>query len=288
MNKLISIIIPTFNRVHIIRETLDSIKSQTYANWECIVVDDGSTDGTNVLLEDYCKNDSRFQYYFRPKNRLKGPNSCRNIGFEKSKGAYINFFDSDDVFINNAFEKFNDGFSNDVDVVITSIKKFINTIDNIVGKNNVYSKHLIEDYLVGKVNFYTFGPMWKRKFLLQQNEIFDEKIRNLDDYDFNLRMLYQQPKIKFLDTPLILQRVHENSLSQELNKNNIIEIKSTFEARYKHLNLIKNNKIVDIKILEKYIYIQYKRFVKQALKQKDLSLLFSLISIYIRNNFKIG
>lgn len=63
MNELISIIIPTYNRSHLIRETLDSILAQTHKNWECIVVDDGSTDETEDVLNEYVKKDNRFQYH---------------------------------------------------------------------------------------------------------------------------------------------------------------------------------------------------------------------------------
>ena len=72
---LISIIIPTYNRAHLISETLDSILAQTYLNWECIVVDDGSTDTTADVMREYIKKNSRFQYHQRPDNRKKGPNS---------------------------------------------------------------------------------------------------------------------------------------------------------------------------------------------------------------------
>ena len=63
---LISIIIPTYNRAHLIGETLDSILVQTYPNWECIVVDDGSTDTTADVMREYIKKDNRFQYHQRP------------------------------------------------------------------------------------------------------------------------------------------------------------------------------------------------------------------------------
>ena len=85
MQPLISIIIPTYNRAQIIGETLDSLIAQTYANWECIAVDDGSTDNTDEVLVAYCNKDTRFQYHHRPKDKLKGPNSCRNYGFTRSK-----------------------------------------------------------------------------------------------------------------------------------------------------------------------------------------------------------
>lgn len=79
---LVSIIIPTYNRAHLIGETLDSVMAQTYTNWECIVVDDGSTDNTAELLVVYCNKDNRFQYHHRPKDRPKGANAYRNYGID--------------------------------------------------------------------------------------------------------------------------------------------------------------------------------------------------------------
>ena len=81
-NPLVSIIIPTYNRAHFIGETLESVLAQTYHNWECIVIDDGSTDYTDELMEFYCEKDSRIQYYHRPSHKPKGANACRNYGFE--------------------------------------------------------------------------------------------------------------------------------------------------------------------------------------------------------------
>ena len=98
---LVSIIIPTFNRADIIHETLDSIKLQTYEKWECIIVDDGSNDNSIMVINEFVKTDNRFKFYDRPINKLKGANSCRNYGFEKSKGEFINWFDSDDIMHEN-------------------------------------------------------------------------------------------------------------------------------------------------------------------------------------------
>jgi len=102
---LVSIIIPTYNRAHLIGETLDSVLAQTYTHWECIVVDDGSSDSTSEILETYCKQDSRFQYHHRPIDKPKGANACRNYGFELSKGEYINWLDSDDLVSHNKIEE---------------------------------------------------------------------------------------------------------------------------------------------------------------------------------------
>ncbi len=101
---LISIIIPTYNRSHMIRHTLESVENQTYSNWECLVVDDGSEDETEFILQKFSEKDNRFRYLKRPQDRKKGAASCRNIGLENSKGAYIQYLDSDDILATNKLE----------------------------------------------------------------------------------------------------------------------------------------------------------------------------------------
>ncbi|MDT0688316.1 glycosyltransferase family 2 protein [Salegentibacter sp. F188] len=103
MKPIISIIIPTYNRAHIIKETLDSVLHQTFENWECLVIDDGSNDNTKEVIQVYLQ-DKRFKYFERPEEREKGACTCRNIGIEKSSGEYIQFLDSDDILGLNKFE----------------------------------------------------------------------------------------------------------------------------------------------------------------------------------------
>src|SRR5690606_38330168 len=94
---IVSIIIPTYNRSGFLGETLDSVFDQTYSNWECIVVDDGSLDATPQLMEFYCNKDSRFMYFKRSNKNSKGQSACCNIGFRKSKGTYVMWLDDDDI-----------------------------------------------------------------------------------------------------------------------------------------------------------------------------------------------
>ncbi len=266
---LISIIIPTYNRAHLIGETLDSVLAQIYPNWECIIVDDGSSDNTAILIADYIKKDNRFQYHQRPVDRIKGANACRNYGFEVSKGEYVKWFDSDDVMLPNLLEKQILSFNKDVDVSVCKLTFYDFDRGISIKENRIFSTYLIEDYFTGKISFYISGPLWKRSFLKKQANLFDVLITNLDDWDFNLRMLYQEPSIVYVDEALIQYRIHGDSLSQEINKLNFNEIQSEFRAREKHLKLLKINKLINLRILQNYIKDRYKFILREALVQND-------------------
>jgi glycosyltransferase involved in cell wall biosynthesis len=98
-----SIIIPTFNRAELIRETIDSISQQTYGNWECIVVDDGSTDNTREIIEEFSKTDPRIKYVHQENAERS---AARNNGIEHAKGEWICFLDSDDHFLPENLSEF--------------------------------------------------------------------------------------------------------------------------------------------------------------------------------------
>lgn len=95
-----SIITPVYNRVDCIERCLESVKKQDYINWEHIVVDDGSTDGTNLLLENLSKNDERLKYVRQSQNG--GTNSARNQALNFVSGDFVIFLDSDDVLTGEA------------------------------------------------------------------------------------------------------------------------------------------------------------------------------------------
>ena len=266
---LISIIIPTYNRAHLISETLDSILAQTYLNWECIVVDDGSTDTTADVMREYIKKNSRFQYHQRPDNKKKGPNSCRNFGFELSKGECIKWFDSDDVMLPYLLEKQVLSFAKNVEMSVCKLSYFDFEKKISIRENIIFSNNLIADYLIGNVTFYISGPLWKRSFLEKQNQLFDESLTNLDDWDFNLQMLYQKPNITYVNEVLILYRIHGNSLSQEIGKCNFKEVQSEFEARRKHLLFLMFKKNISLEIFKKFIVSRNKYFLREALLAKN-------------------
>jgi glycosyltransferase involved in cell wall biosynthesis len=281
---LISIIIPTFNRAHLLSDTLDSLLQQTYKQWECIVVDDGSTDNTADVMGEYLAKDARFQYYNRPNSKSKGPNSCRNFGFEMSKGNYIHWFDSDDRYLPFALETYIKVIDTHADVVVAKLE-IINFVSAVkIKENRITSDNLVEDYFTGKIAYYVCGPLWKRSFLNEQPCLFDETIRNLDDWDFNLRMLYAKPIVKLIDKPLMQYRYHESSLSQELVKLNCNEILSEFAAREKHLQLISQNKMADLSVLKRFVKNRYKYFFREALMQNHSEKMYFLKEL-LRSQF---
>ncbi|WP_281847504.1 glycosyltransferase family 2 protein [Olleya namhaensis] len=93
----ITIIMATYNRAHFILEMLNTISKQTFKSWECIIVDDGSTDNTEAVISNLLIEDSRFKYLKRTGNYKKGLCGCRNYGLDLAKGDYIIFFDDDDL-----------------------------------------------------------------------------------------------------------------------------------------------------------------------------------------------
>jgi glycosyltransferase involved in cell wall biosynthesis len=95
MKPTFSIIIPTYNRANLLSETIRSVQNQTFEDWECIVVDDGSTDNTKQVVEEIIKSDSRIKYVFQENAERS---AARNNGFSNSLGEWICFLDSDDLF----------------------------------------------------------------------------------------------------------------------------------------------------------------------------------------------
>lgn len=100
-NPMVSVIIPTYNRANLIERAIRSVQCQTYEDFEIIVVDDGSTDGTKEVVQGI--DDERIKYIKSPVNR--GQANARNIGIRRAKGKYIAFQDSDDVWLSEKLEK---------------------------------------------------------------------------------------------------------------------------------------------------------------------------------------
>src|SRR5690554_2414188 len=109
---LISIIVPCYNVGVFIKKSLQSIYLQTYTNWECILVDDGSKDQTKNEIDVWLKRDSRFKYIYQDNQGLSG---ARNTGLQKAEGEFVYFFDSDDLLDVITLENLLSLVENDID-----------------------------------------------------------------------------------------------------------------------------------------------------------------------------
>lgn len=218
---LVSIIIPVFNRADLLGETLDSVCKQAYTRWECIVVDDGSIDHTCKIVEAYSEKDHRIRLLKRPDSIKKGANGCRNLGFQKSRGEYIQWFDSDDIMHPDLIQSSLSEFSPDTDIVISRALRFKNNPLNLLGNSENYediSKQNIYDILSGKSHFGTPQALFKAKFIIRTRQLFNEELRRNQETEFYIRLLLHNPVISINNRELVFIRLHDDSITSRFNK----------------------------------------------------------------------
>jgi glycosyltransferase involved in cell wall biosynthesis len=227
---LVSIIIPTFNRAQLIGETLDSVLAQTYKNWECIVVDDGSSDNTAEVMQQYLDKDPRFHYHHRPADRPKGANACRNYGFGVSKGEYIIWFDSDDIMTANHISvKVNAISKTNFDYVITKTK-YLNSdiVDELYNfQDEDISCH---NYITQKVNWLTYDVLMKRQ--LAEKIRFNEILQSGQEFNYFSKMTYFSSNACLLNEYVTLRRFHENSIRGPLRADKDLLLESIYLAHW--------------------------------------------------------
>ncbi|MDC8006283.1 glycosyltransferase family 2 protein [Aureisphaera galaxeae] len=202
-SRKITIIIPTFNRSQTIERTLQSVVNQTHTDWECLVIDDGSTDHTKEVVKTWSAKDERIQCLERPNNRKKGANACRNVGIEKSSGAYLMFLDSDDTIANTCFENRLKYFSenNKADALIFSTQeKKGDTLGDIVNRDpeNPTSRAYLEMFLSYEIPWQISSPIWKKEAFTKGGK-FDENLMRFQDVDFHTHMLLSGCEVKRIE-----------------------------------------------------------------------------------------
>ena len=257
-NPLVSIIIPTFNRAKILSETIDSVIAQTYSNWECLIVDDGSTDDTIEIIQTYL-NDSRFQFHQRPANRQKGANACRNYGFELSKGAFINWFDSDDVMATMHLELHLNAHSKEHnDATVTNAAVFYDNPNNLIRGWSVINpvKDMIAETIETKVGWQTGCVLWRRNAI--PNKPFLESLASSQEWTFHLEQLINNNTYSLNDSVTCYARDHEERIGKLQSEPKVF---STYYSR-RHIiqklrtkNMINRNKELS---LLKYIFTALK------------------------------
>jgi glycosyltransferase involved in cell wall biosynthesis len=200
---LISIIIPTFNRVKLLEETLDSICSQYYENWECIVIDDHSTDNTIEVVKGYQSKDSRIIFF--QNTHKKGAPGARNTGIKKANGEFIFFFDSDNLMKPNTLQELIIGFENSLVDVCVCHAQVVDDSLNSVGtfKWNCYGN--IEEQLISGSTYVDYNIAMIRKSAIDKLGFTDEDCPAYQEWDTHLR-LSQFCNYTTLDQQLIIYR----------------------------------------------------------------------------------
>ncbi len=238
---LVSIVIPVFNRQNTIENTVNSVINQKYKNWECLIVDDGSTDSTLIVVEEIIKKDSRIALMLRDSG-LKGANRCRNIGMVNSQGKYIALLDSDDLWPVDYLEK----AVNLAETKDDFQASYSGAEINHGNQNYTRSSRAIQegesafDFLISSTGFAP-TPSYFIKNNLRPEILFDESLQRHQDWDFFIRFAKEfnwtfNPYTKVLvqwpttrnqlidfESCLTVYRRHRDSITNEANHTDYLE-----------------------------------------------------------------
>ncbi|WP_418263876.1 glycosyltransferase family 2 protein [Flavobacterium faecale] len=255
--KKISVIVPCYNQAHYLNEALESIYQQTYSYWECIVVNDGSTDITEEIVQKWISIDNRFSYI---KKENGGLSSARNSGLRVTTGDYIQFLDADDYLNKYKFEYQLKCFGNDnTDLVICDYFPF-NQKTGAFHRGRYMSPFLdLNNYKYDIVLKWERGIsipchciLFKRELLEQNTTIlFDESLPNHEDWAFWVKIFYFSKGISIVKESLVGYRIHNSSMCSDVELMNKGFVKAC-EANisfFESLNDIKMTNICNDKLI---------------------------------------
>ena len=293
---LISIIIPTYNRAHLIGETLDSISNQTYQNWECIIVDDGSTDSTEQIVNAYVSRDSRFQYHQRPESYKSGGNGARNYGFEISTGEYINWLDSDDLISINKLEyQVSALLENKYDVILCEWLFFRNKDDINYSHSKKYKDFNsgidLLNYM-GSKSIYTPIHLYLIKSqIINKSGKWNESLKLNQDGEFMTRVLLYTNEIKFVANAYALYRTSTSNNTSSYTKEKLDDLIFSWNLISQHCSpFISRDRNIYVfsakKRIFKYLKHDYPFIIKNFFFFKEV--IYKLITLKIKTYQEFG
>lgn len=212
LQPLISVIVPCYNQAQYLDECLYSVLNQTYQNWECIIVDDGSPDNTEEIAKKWLEKDSRFIYH---KKENGGLSSARNAGMVVAQGEWLQFLDCDDKITT---EKFSDALSYfpKTDLIISNYQLF-----NETGNLNDYCGFINEE-----LSFKNLVMNWDTKYTIpihcaifkktKINEKFNQNLKAKEDWIFWLHYFKNNPIYTYIDNKSALYRMNESNMTKDL------------------------------------------------------------------------
>ncbi|GGE33689.1 glycosyltransferase family 2 protein [Psychroflexus planctonicus] len=245
---LVSIITPSYNSQDFIQETINSVISQTHQNWEMIIVDDASSDGTPTLLKEISKKESRVKYHLLKNN--SGPAVARNKAIELAQGKYLAFLDADDIWfpfhLTNSIATIKD---KKVPFVFASYKRSNENLefvysDFVVPEKVTYSDILKTNSISCLTAFVNVSKLGKEKMPL---------IKKRQDMGLWLTYLKKIPYAHGIQECHAIYRIRENSLSRDKKK--LIAFQWEFYRNVENLNIFQS-----IYYMLWWMYLGYKKY----------------------------
>lgn len=216
---VISIIIPVYNTENFLRQCLDSIIVQTYQKWECILVDDGSVDGSSKICDEYAGKDNRISVIHQKNG---GVSSARNVGIENASGKYIAFVDADDTIEPNMYSTMvTKAEQSNLDYVLCDLKylygevtqnTFYSLPNNVLlNRDSVIHILLYSIYSNENIINSPCNKLYKLD-LIQDNQIRFLKRRRAEDWLFNIRYIENAQSALYINEPLYNYVRHDESV----------------------------------------------------------------------------
>ncbi len=226
---MISVVIPVYNGEKYLSETIESVINQIYQNWELIIVDDGSTDGTKDIIEHYANLDTRITKIYHEENK-KTPETL-NTGFANANGDYFTWIASDNIYCPDALESMINILkeNNEYSFVYADISN-IDGRGDILNKLSYCADDIYKYCVVGACFLYT-------KEIAQKTGLYDIDMFMVEDYDYWLR-IRKNTLFYHLKKPLCKNRVHDSAITvKDVGKTDLALMK----LQMKHREYILNN-----------------------------------------------
>jgi glycosyltransferase involved in cell wall biosynthesis len=207
---MVSVIVPVYNAGKYLAQTLDSVLAQTFSDWECLMVDDGSTDDSPLIAREYAARDSRFRYIRRPNG---GVAAARNTGLDAARGDYVALLDNDDLWLPRKLEvAVGELGKGDADLFFSRSYRFsgdlppadVSRLPIMKAGEGVYrGAEGISAFLIGN-RIQALTAVAKREALIDAGGFVDRG--GADDYNMWLELLFRGRTLRGIDTPLALYR----------------------------------------------------------------------------------
>ena len=201
---------PSFNKAKYISESINSVISQTYTNWELIIVDDYSNDDSQEIISSFASKFDSIKTHFNPEN--KGANYCRNLGIESAKGSYIIFLDADDLLAKDCLKNRILKIQNtNFDFCVFTMQVFFKKVGDSISTWKPNSKKPLNDFLFHKLPWQTMQPIWKTDFIRSIGG-FNQDFERMQDVELHTRALLAENVLfkQIVDKPDCYYRIDDD------------------------------------------------------------------------------